>query len=120
MTLRQDVRGAVSVDEVPEDARERSVPEADKAPNSSVVAQLDVTRHVRGGQSGSRDPLAAEGIVILGGAYDWQRTAVRQLGLPVPAKDRIRGRLRGTCNAGLRWTGCTGAVRAGAESRDRW
>lgn len=52
----------------------------------TVASQLDVTRRVRGGQSGSRDPLAAEGIVILGGAYDWQREAARVLGLPVPRR----------------------------------
>lgn len=57
-----------------------------RAAVSTVAAQLDVTRRVRGGQSGSRDPLAAEGIVILGGAYDWQRSAARQLGLPVPRR----------------------------------
>ena len=57
-----------------------------RAAVSTVAAQLDVTRRVRGGQSGSRDPLAAEGIVILGGAYDWQRAAARELGLPVPRR----------------------------------
>ena len=57
-----------------------------RAAVATVAAQLDVTRRVRGGQSGSRDPLAAEGIVILGGAYDWQRAAARDLGLPVPRR----------------------------------
>lgn len=57
-----------------------------RASVATVAAQLDVTRRVRGGQSGSRDPLASEGIVILGGAYDWQRAAARELGLPVPRR----------------------------------
>ncbi len=57
-----------------------------RAAVSTVAAQLDVTRRVRGGQSGSRDPLASEGIVVLGGAYDWQREAARELGLPVPRR----------------------------------
>ncbi|GAB3563409.1 hypothetical protein GCM10027344_20850 [Spelaeicoccus albus] len=57
-----------------------------RASVATVAAQLDVTRRVRGGQSGSRDPLASEGIVILGGAYDWQREAARELGLPVPLR----------------------------------
>lgn len=57
-----------------------------RAAVATVAAQLDVTRRIRGGQSGSRDPLAAEGIVILGGAYDWQRAAARDLGLPVPRR----------------------------------
>ena len=57
-----------------------------RAAVATAAAQLDVTRRVRGGQSGSRDPLASEGIVILGGAYDWQRDAARQLGLPVPRR----------------------------------
>lgn len=57
-----------------------------RAAVATVAAQLDVTRRVRGGQSGARDPLAAEGIVILGGAYDWQRAAARELGLPVPRR----------------------------------
>ncbi|MFD0996476.1 hypothetical protein HNR16_003053 [Pseudoclavibacter chungangensis] len=57
-----------------------------RAAVATVAAQLDVTRRVRGGQSGSRDPLASEGIVILGGAYDWQRDAARDLGLPVPRR----------------------------------
>lgn len=55
-----------------------------RAAVATVAAQLDVTRRLRGGQSGSRHPLAAEGIVVLGGAYDWQRDAARDLGLPVP------------------------------------
>ncbi|MFC0674512.1 NaeI family type II restriction endonuclease [Brachybacterium hainanense] len=57
-----------------------------RAAVATIAAQLDVTRRVRGGQSGARDPLAAEGIVILGGAYDWQRAAARELGLPVPRR----------------------------------
>ncbi|WP_346007518.1 NaeI family type II restriction endonuclease [Janibacter terrae] len=57
-----------------------------RAAVATVAAQLDVTRRIRGGQSGSRDPLAAEWIVILGGAYDWQRAAARELGLPVPRR----------------------------------
>ncbi|OCH79920.1 hypothetical protein A9310_23175 [Gordonia sp. UCD-TK1] len=57
-----------------------------RAAVATVAAQLDVTRRVRGGQSGSRDPLASEGIVILGGAFDWQRDAARQLNLPVPRR----------------------------------
>ncbi len=57
-----------------------------RAAVATVAAQLDITRRVRGGQSGSRDPLASEGIVVLGGAYDWQRDAARQLGLPVPRR----------------------------------
>lgn len=57
-----------------------------RAAVATVAAQLDITRRIRGGQSGSRDPLAAEGIVILGGAYDWQREAARSLGLPVPRR----------------------------------
>jgi len=57
-----------------------------RAAVATAAAQLDVTRRVRGGQSGSRDPLASEGIVILGGAYDWQREAARELGLPVPRR----------------------------------
>ncbi|GGA71948.1 hypothetical protein GCM10011490_23370 [Pseudoclavibacter endophyticus] len=57
-----------------------------RAAVATVAAQLDVTRRVRGGQSGSRDPLASEGIVVLGGAYDWQRDAARDLGLPVPRR----------------------------------
>lgn len=57
-----------------------------RAAVATVAAQLDVTRRVRGGQSGSRDPLAREGIVILGGAYDWQRAAAAALGLPVPRR----------------------------------
>jgi hypothetical protein len=57
-----------------------------RAAVATVAAQLDVTRRVRGGASGSRDPLASEGIVILGGAYDWQREAARSLGLPVPRR----------------------------------
>ncbi|MEU2200617.1 NaeI family type II restriction endonuclease [Isoptericola sp. NPDC019482] len=57
-----------------------------RAAVATVAAQLDVTRRVRGGQSGSRDPLADEGIVVLGGAYDWQREAARDLGLPVPRR----------------------------------
>lgn len=57
-----------------------------RAAIATVAAQLDVTRRVRGGQSGSRDPLAAEGILILGGAYDWQRAAARALDLPVPRR----------------------------------
>ncbi|TQJ31465.1 restriction endonuclease NaeI [Microbacterium sp. SLBN-146] len=57
-----------------------------RAAIATVAAQLDVTRRVRGGESGSRDPLAREGIVILGGAYDWQRQAARNLGLPIPRR----------------------------------
>lgn len=57
-----------------------------RAAVATVAAQLDVTRRVRGGQSGARDPLAGEGIVVLGGAYEWQREAARQLGLPVPRR----------------------------------
>lgn len=57
-----------------------------RAAVATVAAQLDITRRVRGGQSGSRDPLASEGVVILGGAYDWQRDAARMLGLPVPLR----------------------------------
>lgn len=57
-----------------------------RAAVGTVAAQLDITRRVRGGQSGARDPLAAEGIVVLGGAYDWQRQAASQLGLPVPRR----------------------------------
>ena len=57
-----------------------------RASVATVGAQLDFTRRVRGGQSGSRDPLASEGIVVLGGAHDWQREAARQLGLPVPRR----------------------------------
>ncbi len=57
-----------------------------RAAVATVAAQLDITRRVRGGQSGSRDPLASEGIVVLGGAFDWQREAARQLGLPVPRR----------------------------------
>lgn len=57
-----------------------------RAAVATVAAQLDVTRRVRGGQSGSRDPLAVEGIVILGGAFDWQAAAAHELGLPVPRR----------------------------------
>jgi hypothetical protein len=57
-----------------------------RAAVATVAAQLDITRRVRGGQSGARDPLASEGIVVLGGAYDWQREAARQLGLPIPRR----------------------------------
>lgn len=57
-----------------------------RAAVATVAAQLDVTRRVRGGQSGARDPLAREGIVVLGGAYEWQREAARRLGLPVPLR----------------------------------
>lgn len=57
-----------------------------RAAVSTVAAQLDATRRVRAGQSGARDPLAEEGIVVLGGAYEWQREAARELGLPVPRR----------------------------------
>lgn len=57
-----------------------------RAAIGTVAAQLDVTRRVRGGQSGARDPLAAEGIVVLCGAYAWQRSAAQALGLPVPRR----------------------------------
>lgn len=57
-----------------------------RAAVATVASQLDVTRRVRGGQSGSRDPLASEGIVVLGGAYDWQREAARKLELPIPRR----------------------------------
>jgi hypothetical protein len=57
-----------------------------RAAVATIASQLDVTRRVRGGQSGSRDPLASEGIVVLGGAYDWQREAARKLELPVPRR----------------------------------
>ncbi len=74
-----------------------------RAAVATVAAQLDVTRRVRGGQSGSRDPLAAEGIVILGGAYDWQRAAARDLGLPVPRRTEY---VAGSVAPGLQdWTG---------------
>lgn len=53
---------------------------------ATVAAQLDLTRRVRGGSGGARDPLASEGIVILGGAFDWQRDAARQLDLPEPRR----------------------------------
>lgn len=53
---------------------------------ATVAAQLDITRRIRGGDSGSRAPLAAEGIVILGGAFEWQREAARQLELPEPRR----------------------------------
>ncbi|NMD56338.1 MULTISPECIES: NaeI family type II restriction endonuclease [Tsukamurella] len=52
----------------------------------TAAAQLDPTRRLRGGKGGARGPLAAEGMVILSGAYDWQARAARQLGLPVPRR----------------------------------
>ncbi|MCT1865827.1 restriction endonuclease [Dietzia cinnamea] len=53
---------------------------------ATVAAQLDITRRVRGGSGGARAPLAEEGIVVLGGAFDWQRSAARHLGLPEPRR----------------------------------
>lgn len=57
-----------------------------RAALATVASQLDATRRVRGGQSGARDPLAADGIVVLGGAYRWQQEAALALGLPVPRR----------------------------------
>lgn len=52
----------------------------------TLSKQLDVTRRVRGGDGGARDPLAAQGIAVLGGAYGWHRRAARDLGVPVPRR----------------------------------
>lgn len=57
-----------------------------RASIATVAHQLDITRRVRGGKGGARVPLAAEGIVVLGGQYLWQREAAEQLGLPVPRR----------------------------------
>lgn len=86
----------------------------------TVAAQLDAVRRVRGGQSGSRDPLALEGIVILGGAYDWQREAARQLGLPVPRRtEYVSGYVTSVPGTGLERAavGPTGRVLTAATAQ---
>ena len=57
-----------------------------RAAVATVSAQLDVTRRVLGGRSGSCVPQACEDIVGLGRANDSQWDAARDLRLPVPQR----------------------------------